>query len=313
MNTLPEDERLTHDHLFLGEHHDRNARRTFIVVGLALVMMVGEIVAGLAFGSMALLADGFHMSTHVGVLAIAAAAYALARRHAHDERFTFGTGKFGELAGYTSAIVLAIVAVLIGVESALRLAHPVPIRFDEAIAVAVLGLAVNLASAWLLSARHHHHAHHDEPGHEHRHAHAHAHDDHNLRSAYLHVLADALTSVLAILGLLGGRFFGWLWMDAMVGIVGAVVIASWSFGLLRASGAVLLDVRGDPGLARNVRERLERDGDRVTDLHLWRLGPGHLGLVVSIVSAQPMSPESYKALLVDLPRLSHVTVEVHPA
>lgn len=312
MSTLPID-RFTHDHVFLGEHHDRNARRAYMVILLTVVMMVGEIAAGLMFGSMALLADGFHMSTHACALAIAAAAYAFARRHAHDERFAFGTGKFGELAGYTSAIVLAMVAVLIGFESTMRLVSPVPIRFNDAIAVAVLGLAVNLVSAWLLSGGGHHHQHHAH-GHDHdHHDHHHAHEDHNLRSAYFHVLADAMTSVLAIVGLLAGMFYGWLWMDAVVGIIGAVVIASWSWRLLKASGAVLLDARADDALAADVRRLLERDGDRIADLHLWRLGPGHMGLIVSIVSALPQQPESYKSLLAGLPRLSHVTVEVHAA
>lgn len=315
MSTLPID-RFTHDHVFLGEHHDRNARRAYMVILLTVVMMVGEIAAGLMFGSMALLADGFHMSTHACALAIAAAAYAFARRHAHDERFAFGTGKFGELAGYTSAIVLAMVAVLIGFESTMRLVSPVPIRFNDAIAVAVLGLAVNLVSAWLLSGGGHHHQHHahSHHGHDHdHHDHHHAHEDHNLRSAYFHVLADAMTSVLAIVGLLAGMFYGWLWMDAVVGIIGAVVIASWSWRLLKASGAVLLDARADDALAADVRRLLERDGDRIADLHLWRLGPGHMGLIVSIVSALPQQPESYKSLLAGLPRLSHVTVEVHAA
>lgn len=318
MSTLPID-RFTHDHVFLGEHHDRNARRAYMVILLTVVMMVGEIAAGLMFGSMALLADGFHMSTHACALAIAAAAYAFARRHAHDERFAFGTGKFGELAGYTSAIVLAMVAVLIGFELTMRLVNPIPIRFNDAIAVAVLGLAVNLVSAWLLSGggHHHHQQHHTHSHHGHDHDnhdhHHHAHEDHNLRSAYFHVLADAMTSVLAIVGLLAGMFYGWLWMDAVVGIIGAVVIASWSWGLLRSSGAVLLDARADDALAADVRRLLERDGDRIADLHLWRLGPGHMGLIVSIVSALPQQPESYKSLLAGLPRLSHVTVEVHAA
>ncbi|PSJ57942.1 CDF family Co(II)/Ni(II) efflux transporter DmeF [Pseudaminobacter soli (ex Li et al. 2025)] len=314
MNTLPV-ERYTHDHVFLGEHHDRNARRTYMVIALTFAMMVGEIVAGLLFGSMALLADGFHMSTHAGALAIAAAAYAYARRHARDDRFTFGTGKVGELAGYTSAIVLAVIAVMIGYESAMRLVEPVPIRFNDAIAVAVLGLGVNLVSAWLLSGGGDHGQVHDHRDHHthHGHHHHHAHDDHNLRSAYLHVLADAMTSVLAILGLLAGWLYGWIWMDAVVGIIGAFVIASWSWSLLRSSGAVLLDARADDALAADVRRLLERDGDRVADLHLWRLGPGHIGLIVSIVSALPEEPESYKARLAGLSRLSHVTVEVHAA
>jgi len=311
-------ERFKHEHVFLGEAHDRNARRTFAVIALTAAMMVGEIVAGYLYGSMALLADGFHMATHAGALTIAAIAYAYARRHARDERFAFGTGKMGELAGYTSAVVLAVVALMIGFESALRLTAPVPIRFDEAIAVAALGLLVNIASAWLLHDGGHHdhgHDHHDAHAHDHDedHHHHHGHDDHNLRAAYFHVLADALTSVLAIAGLLAGRFYGWLWMDALMGIVGAVVIARWSWSLLRGSGAVLLDARADASLAGKVRSLLERDGDRVADLHLWRVGPGHMALIVSLVSAKPQVPERYKARLAALPGLSHVTVEVHPA
>ncbi len=304
-------ERFKHEHVFLGEAHDRNARRTFAVIALTAVMMVGEIVAGYLFGSMALLADGFHMATHAGALTITAVAYAYARRHARDERFAFGTGKMGELAGYTSAVVLAVVALMIAFESALRLTAPVPIRFDEAIAVAALGLLVNIASAWLLhDGGHHDHGHDHHHGHDDDH-HRHDHHDHNLRAAYFHVLADALTSVLAIAGLLAGRFYGWLWMDALMGIVGAVVIARWSWSLLRGSGAVLLDARADASLAGKVRALLERDGDRIADLHLWRVGPGHMALIVSLVSAKPQAPTLYKARLAALPGLSHVTVEVH--
>ncbi len=301
-----------HDHVFLGADHDRNERRTWIVIGLTAAMMVGEIAAGAAFGSMALLADGFHMATHAGALTIAAVAYLYARRHARDARFSFGTGKLGELAGYSSAVILAVVALLIGYESVLRLTAPIPIRFDEAIAVAVLGLVVNLASAWLLHGGSSDHDHHHGHDHDHAHEHAHGHQDHNLRSAYFHVLTDALTSVLAIMGLLAGRFYGWTWMDPAMGLVGAVVIARWSWGLLRGAGAVLLDTMPDDALAGRVRDALERDGDRVADLHLWRLGPGHMALVVSVVSDRPQPPDRYKARLSALPRLSHVTVEVHP-
>lgn len=308
-----------HGHVFLGADHARNERRTWIVIGLTGVMMIGEIIAGAAFGSMALLADGFHMATHAGALAITALAYFYARRHARDDRFTFGTGKLGELAGYTSAIILALIAVLIGFESAVRLAAPVGIRFDEAIAVAVLGLIVNLASAWLLHDEGHHGAHrHDDHGHQHHdrhdhsHGHAHGHADHNLRSAYFHVLADALTSVLAIGGLLAGRTYGWLWMDPLVAIVGAIVIARWSWGLLRGAGAVLLDTVPDRDLPRRIRQALERDGDRICDLHLWRVGPGHVAAIVALVSDRPRPPAFYKAQLAPLPQLSHVTVEVHP-
>ena len=303
-----------HEHVFLGADHARNERRTWIVIALTAAMMVGEIIAGALFGSMALLADGFHMATHAGALTIAAVAYLYARHHAHDERFTFGTGKVGELAGYSSAVILAVIALLIGFESAMRLTAPVPIRFNEAIAVAALGLSVNLASAWLLHDSGHHehdHDHHDQDD-DHAHSHAHGHQDHNLRSAYFHVLTDALTSVLAIIGLLAGRFYGWLWMDPLMGIVGGVVIARWSWGLLRGAGAVLLDTAPDTALSDRIRETLEDNGDRVCDLHLWRIGPGHMALIVSIVSDRPEAPERYKEKLSGLPQLSHMTVEVHP-
>ncbi|WP_086467034.1 CDF family Co(II)/Ni(II) efflux transporter DmeF [Oceanibaculum nanhaiense] len=302
-----------HDHVFLGADHARNERRTWIVIGLTAVMMFGEIIAGAMFGSMALLADGFHMATHAGALTIAAVAYLYARRNAHDERFTFGTGKLGELAGYSSAVILAVIALLIGFESVLRLTAPIPIRFNEAIAVAVLGLIVNLVSAWLLhDGGHHDHQHHDHGRQDgHPHAHAHGHQDHNLRSAYFHVLTDALTSVLAIAGLLGGRFYGWLWMDPLMGIVGGVVIARWSWGLLRDAGAVLLDTMPDTALSEQIRHTLEHDGDRVSDLHLWRIGPGHMAVIVSVISDRPQEPGHYKARLRELPQLSHVTVEIH--
>lgn len=291
-----------HDHVFLGVGHDRNERRTWIVVGVTAVMMVGEIAAGLMFGSMALLADGIHMATHAGALAIAAAAYAFARRHAGDRRFTFGTGKIGELAGFSSALILAVIAVLIGYESALRLTAPTPIRFDESIAIAALGLIVNLLSAWLL--------HRDEETDAHDHDHDHHHHDHNLRAAYLHVLADALTSVMAILALLAGRFFGWLWMDPVVGLLGAIVIARWAWSLMRVSGAVLVDAVPAGDTARQIQQMLEQDGDRVSDLHLWRVGPGHLAAIVALVSDHPLEPDVYRQKLLQIPHMSHVTVEV---
>jgi len=240
-----------HEHVLLGESHARNERRTWLVIALTATMMVAEIAAGSIFGSMALLADGWHMSTHASALLIAALTYRYARRHARDRRFTFGTGKLGDLAAFGSAVVLGIVALLIGWESLVRLRSPVSISFDEAILVAVIGLVVNLASAWLLKDDHDHHH-----GHGHRHHHDHAHDDepahrepaaraqprdNNLRAAYIHVLADALTSVMAIVALLAGRSYGWLWLDPVIGIVGALVIARWSWGLVRDSGMVLLD------------------------------------------------------------------------
>jgi cation diffusion facilitator family transporter len=302
-----------HEHVFLGVDHARNERRTWIVIALTAVMMVGEIIAGAMFGSMALLADGFHMATHAGALTIAAVAYLYARRHAHDAHFTFGTGKLGELAGYSSAVILAVIALLIGFESVLRLTAPIPIQFNEAIAVAILGLLVNLASAWLLrDGDHHDRQHHDHGWHDdHRRGHAHGHQDHNLRSAYFHVLTDALTSVLAIIGLLAGRFYGWLWMDPLMGIVGGVVIARWSWGLLRGAGAVLLDTVPDSALSERIRHTLEQGGDRVSDLHLWRIGPGHMAVIVSVVSDRPQAPGYYKAKLQGLSQLSHVTIETH--
>ncbi len=302
-----------HSHDFLGPRHDENERRTWAVVALTAAMMVAEIAGGVLFGSMALIADGWHMATHAGALAVAALAYRLARRHADNEHFGFGTGKVGDLAAYSSALVLAVIAVLIGYESVLRLVSPVAIGFDQAIAIAVAGLAVNLASAWLLREGHDHvhpRAHGDD--HEaHDYGHGRHHRDHNLGAAYAHVLADALTSVLAIVALLAGRFFGWVWMDAAMGLVGAVIIAYWAACLLHSSGAILLDTVPDQRLAAHLRRCLEQGGDRVVDLHLWRLGPGHLALVASVVSDHPQPPEAYKARLAGCAGLSHVTVEDH--
>jgi cation diffusion facilitator family transporter len=255
---------------------------------------------------MALLADGWHMSTHAGALMIAALAYRFARRHAHDARFAFGTGKLGELAAFSSAIVLAVIALLIAYQSIERLFSPVPIRFGEAIAVAAIGLAVNLISAWLLfdPDHHHRHDHPEEKGHHHV-------RDHNLRAAYFHVLADALTSVTALVGLAAGSLYGWVWMDPLMGIVGALVIAHWSLGLIRASGAVLLDAVPEARLPRQIRKRLETAADRVADLHVWRLGPGHIAVIAAVVSDHPAAPADYKARLSGISGLSHVTIEVH--
>jgi cation diffusion facilitator family transporter len=285
-------------------------------------MMLAEIVGGLLFGSIALVADGMHMSTHAGALLLAALAYTYARRHAEDARFTFGTGKLGDLAGFTSAIILAMIAILIGYESISRLFVPVPIHFAEAVPIAVLGLAVNVASAWLLSGGAHHHHHHDH-GHDHDHDHHHDHDhghahgaagrDNNMRAAIVHVMADAAVSVLVIVGLLLARAFGWLWMDPLAGIVGACVIASWSYGLIRDTGAILLDINPDRGLAERLRQTIEGDGDQIADLHLWRLGPGHLGAIVSIVTKQARGPGYYRGRLAQFAALSHLTIEVQQA
>jgi cation diffusion facilitator family transporter len=291
-----------HDHSFLGARHAVNERRTWLVVALTATMMVGEIVGGTIYGSMALVADGWHMCTHAGALAVAALAYRYARKHARDARFSFGTGKLGELAGYSSALILALVAVLIGYKSIARLLHPVSIGFDEAIVIAVIGLGVNLASAWLLR---------DEHEHEHDHRDGHHRHDHNLRAAYLHVLADAMTSVLAIVALGAGRLYGWTWMDPAMGVVGALVIAHWSIGLLRSSGAVLLDTVLDTRLAAQIKERLEVGTDRVADLHVWRVGPGHAAVIAAIVTDRPLATDQYKARLRDLRGLSHVTIELN--
>ncbi len=298
----------THDHMFLGPRHTHNERRTWFVVALTVVMMVGEIAAGSFFGSMALLADGWHMATHAAALGIAATAYLFARQHARNSRFSFGTGKFGDLAAFSSAIILGLIAVQIAYESAVRLAYPVPIVYGEAIAVAALGLCVNLVSAWLLRDSHDHHGH--GQAHGHSHDHEHHHHDNNLRAAYIHVLADAATSVLAIAALVTAMYSHWVWTDPLVGIIGSLVIASWAFGLIRDSGAVLLDVSADKKLEGVIRDRLETRGDRVTDLHLWQVGPGHRAAVISVVSDNPLPPATYKRRLGGLQGLCHVTVEV---
>jgi cation diffusion facilitator family transporter len=306
-----------HEHVFLGASHERNERRTWLVIGVCAAMMAAEIGGGAVFNSMALIADGLHMSTHAGALLIAALAYAFARRHARDERFSFGTGKFGELAAFSSAVVLAMIALLIGYESVQRLLHPVRIALNQAIPIAFLGLGVNLLSAWLLRDDHEHHhrhghAHEDDHDHHHDHGHEHGHHDRdlNLRAAYVHVMADAAVSVLAIVGLTSAKLFGFVWMDPVMGIVGALVIANWSFGLVRAAGAVLLDMQPDSGLAHAIEHRLEDGSDRISDLHLWRVGPGHNAAVVSLVSDRPQAPQAYKTKLKGLAGLSHVTIEV---
>lgn len=307
-------ETLTHDHVFLAKGHDENARRTLWVVVLTAVMMVGEIIAGAVFNSMALMADGFHMATHAGALAVAAFAYAYARKHAGSGRFTFGTGKVGDLAGFASALVLGVVAIGIAWESVGRLLEPRPVAFGSATLVAVIGLVVNLVSALLLGGGHHHHGHEHHHDHDHEHAHGHDHHHHhdnNMRAAFVHVLADALTSVLAIAALLAGRFLGWTWMDPVMGIVGAAVIASWAWTLMRDTAGVLLDAT-DRHLEAEVREEVEGPGDaKITDLHVWRLGPGAYGAIVSYLGAAPA--QAVRERLARVHELSHVTVEAYPA
>jgi len=373
----------SHSHVFLGEGHEANERKTWAVIILCGIMMVVEIVGGGLFGSLALIADGLHMSTHAGAMLIAALAYTYARRHATDNRFVFGTGKLGDLAGFSSAIVLAIIALLIGYEAVQRFIDPVAIAFNEAIPIAVVGLVVNVVSAWLLSGGEHHghshggghnhgggHSHggshsdseqyreaavevrapfraaahqaaahqqahsdaHGNCGHDHAHDQTHAdadhhdHDDHghahaaapaqattrdnSIRSAYVHVLADAFVSVLAITGLILAKVYGWLWMDPVAGIIGAVVIANWSVTLIRDTAGILLDVCPDEATRERVRRAIENDGDRVVDLHLWRLGPGHLAAVLAIATSKPRDATFYRGRLSSFACLSHITVEV---
>ncbi len=406
----PQTSALGHSHVFLGEAHDASERRTWAVIWLCGAMMVGEIVGGMVFGSIALVADGLHMSTHAGALLLAALAYTYSRKHAEDPRFSFGTGKLGDLAGFTSAIVLAMIALLIGYEALIRFMHPVAIHFAEAIPIATLGLGVNLASAWLLSSGgHHHHGHshgheaHDhgeeahhvaasggplalsvfedgvpprfhlrreggprlEPAsvtletvrpdgarqafaftdrggylesveeipephaftarlriagegdhevvfeeHDHDHGHAAHGRDNNMRAALIHVAADAAVSMLVIVGLLLARLFGWVWMDPLAGLVGACVIASWSYGLIRDTGAILLDMNPDRRLADRIRQAVEAGGDAVADLHLWRLGPGHLGAIICVATDKPRDAAFFRQKLSAFPALSHLTVEI---
>ena len=303
---------LKHDHVYLGRDHDRNARRTMWVVGLTAVMMVGEIIAGTVFGSMALLADGFHMATHAGALTVAFLAYGYAKRHARNPRYSFGTGKVGDLAGFASALVLGVIALAIVVESAQRFLSPINVAFDQAIMVAVLGLGVNVVSAVFLAGDGHSHGHHHDhanANHDHDH-HRHSHDN-NLRAAYVHVLADALTSVLAILALVAGKFAGWLWLDPLRGIVGALVIARWSWTLMRDTANVLLDT-ADPHLVQEITDQVEGPGDtRILDLHVWRIGPeAHAAIVSAITTADDIT---LRERLNPVHELAHVTIERHAA
>ena len=294
-----------HSHSYNIEdgHSERNTRR---VIVLTLSMMIIEITAGYLFGSMALLADGWHMGTHAVALGITAFAYYYARRHSDNPNYSFGTGKVGVLGGFTSAVVLGVIALLIGVESIQRLISPQAIRFNEAIAVAFVGLVVNVISAFLLQERHHH-------GHGHDHGQIKKFRDHNLRAAYFHVLADALTSVLAVIALFTGKAFGWIWMDPIMGIVGALIISRWSYGLLVDTGKVLLDRDVNQEAVEEIRSIIESDSDnRVADLHVWRVGSHHLSAIVSIVTHFPKSPDHYKKLLTDYDEIAHVTVEVNP-
>lgn len=292
------------DHRYLGSGHERNAGRTRIVMMLTALVMVAEIAAGAAFGSVALLADGLHVAGHVAVLGAAAAAYTYARRHAAADRYSFGTGKVGDLVAFASAIVLGVIAAVILYESAHRLIAPQRIVFREALIVAALGFLVNVTCVGLLWDRDLHEQVHGGPHHEHHH-----HADHNVLAAYLHLLTDVLTSVLAIIALLSGQFLGLVWMDPLMGIVGALVVMHWARNLLRRTANVLLDAT--PAVADAVRRAVEADADNgVADLHVWRVGPGHLAAMLTVVTSEPRPPAHYKTLLAAIPGLSHVTVEV---
>lgn len=300
-----------HDHLFLGPDHDENARRTLWVVALTVVMMVGEITAGYITGSMALLADGFHMATHAGALGIAAIAYGYAKRHASSQRYSFGTGKVGDLGGFASALILGMVSLGIGVESVIRLLQPTEVQFGTATLIAVAGLIVNIVSALLLGHGHSHDHDHDHH-HDHDHGHAHHGNDNNLRSAYVHVIADALTSILAIAALLAGRYLGWVWLDPVMGIVGAIVIARWAWTLMGVTAGVLLD-QTDMHIAEEIRELVEKPGDAsITDLHVWRVGPQAHAAIVSVLGEATANTDSIRERLKPVHEISHLTVEFRP-
>ncbi|MFO7922590.1 MAG: CDF family Co(II)/Ni(II) efflux transporter DmeF [Bacteroidales bacterium] len=309
-----------HSHAFGQDRKTPGETRTIIVIAITATMMVVEISSGIIFGSMALLADGLHMASHAVALAINVFAYVYARRHAHDEKFSFGTGKVNALGGFTGAVLLAVFALMMAWESINRILDPVEIAFDQAILVAVIGLVVNGASVLILGYRHNHNHGHDgqyhpkhdghkytnyEPG-DQQHKH-----DHNLRSAYLHVLADTLTSLLAIFALLAGKYIGVIWMDPAMGIVGAILVSKWSLGLLHATSAVLLDRQGPEYIQTQIRQSIEDDNNRVADLHLWSISPNMYGVIISVVTDDPKGPEHYKEMIPSNPGLAHVTVEVN--
>ena len=294
----------THEHVFFGAAHEENAKRTLWVVMLTVVMMVAEIVTGALTGSMALLADGFHMGTHVVALGIAAAAYAYAKRHANNPRYSFGTGKVGDLGGFASALILALVSLGIGVESVMRLLTPTDVQFGTATLIAAVGLGVNVVSALLLG---------QGQGHDHDHGHAHHGHDNNFKSAYVHVIADALTSVLAIAALLAGRYLGWVWLDPVMGIVGAIVIARWAWTLMGTTAGVLLD-QTDAHVAEEIRELVEQPGDAtITDLHVWRVGPDAHAAIVSVIGGATTDAERIRERLKPVHEVSHLTVEFRAA
>lgn len=304
-----------HDHVFLSENQRANERKTWAVIFLTAITMGLEIVCGMVFGSMALLADGWHMASHASALGITAFAYAMARKHKNNRNFTFGTGKIGDLAAYTSALFLLFIAATMVWESVERFIHPVSIRFTEAMIVAVIGLAVNLVSAFILKDDHHHQHPHDdgddEKDEDHNHSHEH-HHDHNIRAAYVHVLADALTSILAIVALGLGMFFGWSFLDPAMGIAGALLITQWALKLMAQSGAVLLDHSRHNPVLRAVSEKMGQiNGLDVEDLHVWRVGPGHFSAIVSVRSTGNATVDDIRTSLRDVKGLSHLTIEIN--
>lgn len=302
-------EQFRHSHNFAADTQlaEQSTRK---VIWLTAIMMLVEIVAGTLYGSMALLADGWHMATHVAAFGIALFAYRYARKHADNPQFTFGTGKVSVLGGFASAVALAVVALMMAIESIIRFFQPHQIQFNEAIFVAVIGLAVNLVSGMMLHEHHHHHDHDDDHDHAH-HEHEHHHHDHNLRAAYFHVLADALTSLFAIIALLAGKLYGWVWLDPVMGLVGAALITRWSFGLVRDTGHILLDSSVDARTHNAIKLAIEQDTDnRISDLHVWQVGPQHFSASISLVTHEPKKPNYYKNLLRDIPQLSHIVVEV---
>jgi cation diffusion facilitator family transporter len=292
-----------HDFAVIQEHGERRTRQVLIITA---VTMLVEIAAGQAFGSMALLADGWHMGTHVAAFLITIFAYRFAQKHANNKAYAFGTGKVSVLGGFASAIALIVVALLMLIESGQRILFPQPIHFNEAIGVAALGLLVNIACAFLLQGHHDHG--HDEDGHDDHHHH----HDHNLKAAYLHVLADALTSVLAIGALIFGKYLGWNWLDPLIGIVGALVISRWAYGLIRETGTILLDGSISAKELAAIKEKIESALDnRIADMHVWKVGPAHYAAILSIVTHYPQKIEYYRELLHDFTNLSHLTVEIH--
>ncbi|MBK1876868.1 CDF family Co(II)/Ni(II) efflux transporter DmeF [Pelagicoccus mobilis] len=308
------DDHHAHSHTFGQDQQKAGERRTIIVIAITFAMMIIEIGAGIRYGSMALLADGLHMASHAAALAITAFAYIYARKNASNPKFSFGTGKVNALGGFTGALLLAGFALMMAWESIERLLNPVEIQFNWAIGVAIIGLIVNGGSMLILGDHHHGHDHGHGHGHSHDHHHGHSHshsEDQNLRSAYLHVMADALTSVTAIFALLAAKYFGWIWMDPIMGIVGSILVANWSVGLLRTTSHTLLDHQASDETLTKLRQAIETDKDKIIDLHMWSIGPGIHSAMITILSDSPQEPETYKARIPKDLKIVHTTIEIH--